>query len=147
MATTHTIQNFINELLTEQDRYDSLANATPEQRVEFAKLDKKYKIRSKYFDVLCDIMKNNEFDVTIKLGGDTSFDIYPKGWDKTYALSHFEEGDWDFWFVGDRCGVGGNDYEIFNFLKPKQRAFETGSPQETIEIIDNYIIEKLMLRF
>jgi len=122
-------------------------NATPEQREEFAKMDKEYKIRSKYFDVLCDFVKNNEFDATIKLGGNTSFDIYPKGWDKTYALSHFEEGDWDFWFVGDRCGVGGNDYEIFNFLKPKRRAFETGSPEETIEIIDNYIIEELMRRF
>ena len=29
---THYIQNFIDQLLTEQDRYDSLANATPEQR-------------------------------------------------------------------------------------------------------------------
>ena len=122
-------------------------NANPEQRKTFIQLDKEYNIRSKYFEVLSTFIKEGDLDITVKLGGNTSFDIYPKGWDKTYALSHFTESDWDFWFVGDRCGVDGNDYEIFNFLKPKQRAFETGSPAETIEIIDNYIIEKLMLRF
>jgi len=37
----------------------------------------------------------------LKLGGDTSVDIYPKGWDKTYALKHFP--DLTVWFVGDRC--------------------------------------------
>ena len=41
MATTNTIQNFINELLTEQDRYDSLANATPEQRERLRNLDQR----------------------------------------------------------------------------------------------------------
>ena len=41
MATTHTIQNFINELLNEQDRYDSLANATPEQRERLRDQDRR----------------------------------------------------------------------------------------------------------
>ena len=27
----------------------------------------------------------------IKLCGETSFDIYPRGWDKTFALQHFED--------------------------------------------------------
>jgi phosphomannomutase len=92
-------------------------------------------------------MKTNKLDIIVKLGGNTSFDIYPIGWDKTYALTHFEQGKWDFWFVGDRCSFGGNDYEIFNLLKPKQRAFETGSPEETVEIIDNYILKELILNF
>ena len=30
--------------------------------------------------------KENINNVTVKLGGDTSFDIYPKGWDKSYCL-------------------------------------------------------------
>ena len=111
------------------------------------KLNEQHKIRKKYFDILNTYLKDNELEITIKLGGNTSFDIYPKGWDKTYAFNHFEQGDWDFWFVGDRCGVGGNDYEIFNYLRTKQRAFETGSPEETVEIIDNYILKELMLNF
>jgi len=122
-------------------------NATSEQRERFVELDNKYKIRQKYFDVLSTHMKTNKLDITVKLGGNTSFDIYPIGWDKTYALTHFEQSEWDFWFVGDRCGFGGNDYEIFNLLKPKLRAFETGSPEETVEIIDNYILKELMLKF
>ena len=91
-------------------------------------------------------LKKSEIDVIVKLGGNTSFDIYPCNWDKTYALNHFDPHEWDFWFVGDRCGVDGNDYEIFNLLKPKGRAFETGSPEETVEIIDFYILEDLQYR-
>ena len=64
----------------------------------------------------------------LSLGGDTSFDIYPNGWDKTYALSHFSQEDWVFWFVGDRCYPEGNDYEIFSHLKTTGSAFETSGP-------------------
>ena len=78
-------------------------------------------------------------DVTIKLGGDTSFDIYPEGWDKTYALKHFPESQWDCFFVGDRCNPTGNDYEIFEHLNAQERAFETSGPEETIEIIDIHL--------
>ena len=34
-------------------------------------------------------------DVDIKLGGETSFDIYPKGWDKTYCLKNFKNSDFE----------------------------------------------------
>ena len=122
-------------------------NANSEQRQKFIELDRKHKIREKYFDILSLAAKDNDLNATIKMGGNTSFDIYPNGWDKTYALRHFEQADWDFWFVGDRCGIDGNDYEIFNHLRPKRRAFETGSPEETVEIIDNYILKELMLNF
>jgi phosphomannomutase len=79
--------------------------------------------------------------LTFKLGGDTSFDIYPKGWDKTYALRHFP--DLTVWFVGDRCTGAGNDREIYDILKEESRAFETSSPSRTAEIIDGIIIPAL----
>ena len=47
------------------------------------------------------------------MGGDTSFDIYPEGWDKTYAFKNFKDYD-KIYFVGDRCGPDGNDFEIFH---------------------------------
>ena len=78
--------------------------------------------------------------VTIKLGGDTSFDIYPKGWDKTYGLKHFS--NWDVWFVGDRCYPDGNDYEIYKECCKKDQGFITSGPEQTVEIIDE-IIEKI----
>jgi len=121
-------------------------NAKPPEREQFKALDKLYGIRKKYIEILKDRCKKEEINVIIKLGGDTSFDIYPPGWDKTYALKHFNQHEWDFWFVGDRCRFNGNDYEIFNMLKPKGRAFETGSPEETVEIVDFYILEDLQYR-
>ena len=82
-------------------------------------------------------------NVTVKLGGNTSFDIFPNGWDKTFALNHFDGPNWTFWFVGDRCSPTGNDYEIFSALKDTGRAFEVGTPEETVEIIDFHILREL----
>ena len=121
-------------------------NASTSQREQFKALDKLYGIRTKYLQLLRTALSLSNIDVTVKLGGNTSFDIYPPDWDKTYALRHFDEHKWDFWFVGDRCGIDGNDYEIFNLLKPRNRSWETGSPEETVEIIDLYIIEELQYR-
>ena len=78
-------------------------------------------------------------EVEVKLGGETSFDIYPKGWDKTYALKHFE--DHICWFVGDRCGEGGNDKEIYDLLNKEGRAFWTRSTKNTAGIIKGIIQE------
>ena len=72
-------------------------------------------------------------NVTVKLGGDTSFDIYPAGWDKTYALRHFDGKN--VWFVGDRAlGPKGNDFEIFKACEP--RSFHTTGPEQTKEVIE-----------
>jgi len=76
-------------------------------------------------------------EVACTLGGDTSFDVYPTGWDKTYALRHFE--DYDIWFVGDRCRENGNDQQIYEKLKPKGKSFETTGIEQTEEIIKNLI--------
>lgn len=113
-------------------------------RQAFKILDDKLNIRRKYFDILNAEMKSRKIELVLKLGGDTSFDIYPHGWDKTYALNHFNEKEWNFWFVGDRCYPAGNDYEIFEYLKETGRAFETSGPQETLEIIDFHILRDMV---
>jgi len=69
-----------------------------------------------------------------KLGGSTSFDIYPHGWDKTYALNHFPDDT--VWFVGDRCMPSGNDYEIYEALRPYGRSFRVENHEETPGVID-----------
>jgi phosphomannomutase len=79
--------------------------------------------------------------LSVKLGGATSFDIYPKGWDKTYALNYFE--GWDVWFVGDKCKEGGNDKEIYDLLLEQGRSYETKDPSNTELIIKNDIIPNL----
>jgi len=78
--------------------------------------------------------------VTVALGGTTSFDIYPDGWNKTYGLQHYPERE--IYFIGDRCEVGGNDWHIYEALKKEGRAWQTTGPENTIEIIQQ-LIKKL----
>lgn len=118
-------------------------NADSFERKEFEALDKLYRIRNMYLEFLTKELNEQQIEVVTKLGGNTSFDIYPPGWDKTFALRHFNKEHWKFWFVGDRCGINGNDYELFTLLKDKGRSFETGSPEETVEIIDLHILKHL----
>ncbi len=79
--------------------------------------------------------------VEFAMGGTTSIDIYPTGWDKTHALRHFDERE--VWFVGDKCEPGGNDHSIYNALLSTQRSFSTSSPSKTGEILEQYILPKL----
>ena len=113
-------------------------------REAFVILDAAQNIREKYFKKLSEECKRRNIRISLKLGGDTSFDIYPLGWDKTYALKHFDKNEWNFWFVGDRCYPEGNDYEIFSLLKDTGRAYETSGPEETLEIIDFHILPELL---
>ena len=111
-------------------------NANSIEREKFAQIDKATKpsLRQKELDKLdYKINLRCAKNITVKLGGETSFDIYPKGWDKTYALRHFP--DHTCWFVGDRCGNGGNDQEIYELLNKDQRAYWTKSTMNTAEII------------
>lgn len=82
-------------------------------------------------------------DITIKMGGDTSFDIFPIGWDKTYCLRHFKDYQ-PAYFVGDRCEPNGNDWEIYNALSYNGRAFKTTGPEQTSEIIFDHIIPSIL---
>jgi|TARA_R110002110_G_scaffold45762_4_gene139213 phosphomannomutase len=118
-------------------------NALQPDRDTFKALDKLYNIRKTYIQILKNFAEDEKIEITIKLGGNTSFDIFPNGWDKTFALKHFEGQRWNFWFVGDRCSPAGNDYEIFSALKNTGRAFEVGNPEETVEIIDFHILREL----
>jgi len=117
-------------------------NATAKQREEFVAFDKERNFRKRLMDNLktkISLRCPNKIDV--KLGGETSFDIYPIGWDKTYGLKHFS--DYECWFVGDRCFPGGNDYEIYEKLSVNGRAFKTSDTIETGIIIREQIIPKL----
>jgi len=115
-------------------------NANSEQRAEFMRLDKEEGLRERVIGELRAILELKDLmnKVAIKLGGDTSFDIYPKGWDKTYGLKHFN--GWDVWFVGDRCGENGNDREIYEACMGQ--SYISSGPEMTVEIVE-CIIENL----
>lgn len=50
--------------------------------------DKEYEIRKKFIEVL----KNNfeDYGLVYSIGGQISFDVVPKGWDKTFCLKFLE---------------------------------------------------------
>jgi|TARA_R100000030_G_scaffold65738_4_gene50073 phosphomannomutase len=118
-------------------------NATREDRRLFQEFDKNFGLSSFRRTLLEQIKEefaNAKLEVTIKLGGETSFDIFPNDWDKTYALSHFP--DHKIWFLGDRCGDNGNDKEIFDALQPECSYWVDG-PSHTKEILEEILIPKL----
>lgn len=118
-------------------------NASKEQRDKWIEIDKKFMIRSIIINKIQNEMRDS--GLSFKKGGDTSIDIYPEGWDKTFV---FDEGkrytNDSVYFFGDRCAGNGNDKEIYDYVKEKygeENAREVSSPNETIEAIDR-IIEK-----
>ena len=114
-------------------------SATSKDREKFTNYDTKSFIRKDYLKRLQRKLSlaGLEKDITCALGGDTSFDIYPAGWDKTYALRHFENHE--VWFVGDRCEQDGNDKQIYDALASKGRAYKTSGIDNTKEIINNLV--------
>ena len=87
--------------------------------------------------------KSSEIQATVALGGSTSFDIYPVGWDKTYVLRHVNQDT--AWFLGDKCAEGGNDFELFKTLSRKNRAFSVVSPADTIIKVMNLMSDLVVV--
>lgn len=72
----------------------------------------------------------------IKLGGQTSFDIYPQGWDKSYVFESFQDFE-RIYFIGDRCEPMGNDYE--GFIKAGDYGIQTDGPESTSRILSKIL--------
>ena len=119
-------------------------SASSSERKEFIEIDNQsglHSMRTEYLDRLRLKLKRLGWNdkITCALGGDTSFDIYPSGWDKTFALRHFENKE--IWFVGDRCDEGGNDKALYDLLKPSGRSYCTEGPAHTKHIIKQIIMD------
>ncbi|GAA5954598.1 hypothetical protein JCM3765_003826 [Sporobolomyces pararoseus] len=104
-------------------------NASVKERDEFEQYDKIHKVRAAFVEVL-----KKEFadlGLTYSIGGQISFDVFPQGWDKTYALRHVEKERFKtIHFFGDKCYQGGNDYEIYQ--DSRTIGHEVQSPADTI---------------
>lgn len=113
-------------------------NASTKERNEFEAYDKEHQIRSKMVTVL-----QKEFahlNLTYSIGGQISFDVFPKGWDKTYALGRIkDEGFTEIHFFGDKTYKGGNDYEIYS--DPRTIGHAVNSPDDTIRIVKETFLQ------
>nr|CAD7602772.1 unnamed protein product [Timema genevievae] len=103
-------------------------SCSQEEREEFELFDKENKIREKFVKSLQ--AKFPDLGLEFSIGGQISFDVYPKGWDKTYCLRHVHNEQFDeIHFFGDKTSPGGNDHTIYN--DPRTIGHTVTSPEDT----------------
>jgi len=92
-----------------------------DQRDAFVAFDKSISYRDNIIKKLNKLFEETDGldQFVVKLGGDTSFDIHPVGWDKSCILELFADKNAYFW--GDRCFQSGNDYDIYKKIKKTNR--------------------------
>ena len=89
----------------------------------------------------CEDKFGNEYSLRFTKGGIKSFDIFPKGWDKTYCLQFIKEKGYDnIIFFGDNTYPGGADYDLA-INEGVTRGVSVKNPNETIQKIDAILKE------
>eukprot|EP00759_Apiculatamorpha_spiralis_P029509 PhF_6_TR31696/c0_g1_i1/m.46635/K17497/PMM; phosphomannomutase len=108
-------------------------NCSQEERDEFERFDKIHNIRK---DLIAHLRTayGDANQLVFSIGGQISFDVFPKGWDKTYCLQ-FIPDDVEVHFFGDKTMPGGNDYEIYSHPRCKGHAVQTF--HDTIRILES----------
>lgn len=113
-------------------------NCSQEERDEFEKYDNQHHIREK---MIADLKSSfPDYPLAYSIGGQISFDVFPKGWDKTYCLQFVEKEYEHIHFFGDKTFPGGNDYEIFS--DPRTIGHSVKTYKDTIEILNKMVAEK-----
>ncbi|WFD42672.1 phosphomannomutase [Malassezia psittaci] len=120
-------------------------NATVKERIEFQDYDREHHIRRDFVNVLK--KEFPDYGLTYSIGGQISFDVFPAGWDKTFALQNLKEkedvlpgGYKEIHFFGDKTFEGGNDYEIFSH--PSVIGHTVTSPEDTIQQLNQLFLQK-----
>jgi len=108
------------------------------ERADFEVYDKEHKVRQKFVQAIRDEFPNSEIEMAI--GGQISFDLFPKGWNKTYCLRYLKNYE-EIFFFGDKCYPGGNDYEIYCSDRIK-KSYAVNSPKDTLEILKRDFVDK-----
>ncbi|KAE8209560.1 hypothetical protein CF327_g6470 [Tilletia walkeri] len=108
-------------------------NASTQERHDFEAYDAQHKIRTQFVTALK--KEFSDYGLTYSIGGQISFDIFPHGWDKTYALGRIEKDGWEqIHFFGDKTYEGGNDYEIFS--DPRTIGHTVDAPETTMKLLE-----------
>ena len=110
-------------------------DASDKMRKRFIGLDYAFDLRLNFLNQLKTRPMFHEKTV-IKLGGQTSFDIYPSGWDKSYVFKNFQDFD-RIYFIGDKCEPMGNDYE--GYVKAGDYGIQTDGPRSTGRILSEIL--------
>ncbi|KAA8497731.1 Phosphomannomutase [Porphyridium purpureum] len=85
-------------------------NCSQAERDEYERYDLEHGIRKSMVEALK--KEFAEMDLVYSIGGQISFDVFPRGWDKTYCLRFLDDFK-TIHFFGDKTFAGGNDHEIY----------------------------------
>ena len=113
-------------------------NCSREERDEFEIFDKTAGVRKAFVEKLR--LEFVDEELTFSIGGQISFDVFPKGWDKSYCLQFVEKDFDEIHFFGDKCQLGGNDHEIF--ADTRTIGHEVANPTETIKILEDLFLKE-----
>lgn len=114
-------------------------SCSQEERDAFEEFDKQAKVREKMVQVLEEKF-GDSLGLKFSIGGQISFDVFPKGWDKTYCLQFVEDkGYEEIHFFGDKTFPGGNDYEIFT--DPRVKGHTVTSWEDTMKQCKELFLE------
>jgi phosphomannomutase len=105
-------------------------NCSQEQRDDFEIYDQEHRIRETMIMNLKEEFPESEMPVEYGIGGQISFDVFPRGLNKTFCLEHLPLDEFDtVYFFGDKTEKGGNDYEIYH--DPRVQGRRVTSWQDT----------------
>jgi phosphomannomutase len=123
---------------------DGMINISPvgrscsqQERIEFNEYDKVHRVRENMVRYLRETL--SDLDLTYSIGGQISFDVFPRGWDKTYCLRFIEDKYDTIYFFGDKTYEGGNDYEIFK--DSRTVGYTVINPDNTIQYLKDLFIK------
>lgn len=102
-------------------------SCSQEERDQFGEYDKEHHIREKFVKVL--EAEFSDAGLVFSIGGQISFDVFPRGWDKTFCLRFLEKDFKTVHFFGDKTDKGGNDHEIY--VDPRTVGHRVTSPEDT----------------
>lgn len=112
-------------------------SCSQEEREQFNAYDKENSIRQKFIDQLelqFGPKSNDPIDLVYSIGGQISFDAFPRGWDKTFCLDLIDKSFTKVYFFGDKTKPGGNDHEIF--ADPRTIGHTVTNPDDTLNQLE-----------
>ncbi len=77
-------------------------------------------------------------NLQFSIGGQISFDVFPKGWDKSYCLQYVEKDFDEIHFFGDKVYPGGNDHEIYEDKRTIGHSVE--NPDDTVKLLNELFL-------
>jgi len=117
-------------------------NATLEQRAKYHEWDQcKQERREIAYTILAERKRFGDIDVAI--GGEISIDIYPRGKDKSQAVTAIRHlhASLPIVFMGDKMETDGNDYPAAKALRRGDEARKVENWQMTKLFIEKYLEE------